>query len=117
VIILLANVHATVRVEDKLAPPVIAMKNNVNVQISSLKPFKLTPELIADYYDNCELVSIQVIPEFLTCSSPNPTLVKLVVKDKSGATVSASTNVGYTIPNSNNVLVCNDQITCGCKSV
>lgn len=99
-----------VHVQDKLAP-VIAMKNNVNVQISSLKHFKLTPELIADYYDNCELVSIQVIPEFITCSSPNPTLVKLVVKDKSGATVSASTNVGYTIPNSNNVLVCNDQIT------
>ncbi len=107
---IISQCSCTLRIEDK-TPPVITMKNNINVQISSLKPFKLTPELIADYYDNCELVSIQVIPEFLTCSSPNPTLVKLVVKDKSGATVSASTNVSYNIPNNNNVLVCNDQIT------
>ncbi|MBK9583018.1 MAG: T9SS type A sorting domain-containing protein [Saprospiraceae bacterium] len=34
-----------------------------------------------------------------------------MVKDKSGATVSASTNVSYNIPNNNNVLVCNDVIT------
>ncbi|MFZ1579799.1 MAG: hypothetical protein WAT26_01605, partial [Saprospiraceae bacterium] len=99
-----------VHVYDKFAP-VISMKNNINVQITSLQPLKITPELIADYYDNCELVSVQVIPEFITCSSPNPTLVRLVIKDKSGATVSGSTNVSYTIPNTTNSLVCNDVIT------
>ncbi len=100
----------SVRVEDKL-PPVVQMYSNVSVEINSFEPFIITPELVGNYYDNCGFEYVQVIPNQITCNSPNPLNVKLIVKDKSGATVSASTNVSFTIPNINTELICKEEIT------
>lgn len=99
-----------VKVEDKL-PGNIIMKSNVNIQVNALTPTTITPEMVGTFYDNCAPVSLQVVPNQISCDSPNPLTVKLVAQDKSGAVISASTLVNHTSTNMINTMVCNDQIT------
>ncbi len=97
-------------VQDKL-PPVLEMYDDVSVAINSFEPYIIQPEILAHYYDNCGFESVQVIPNQITCNSPNPMTVKLIVKDNSGTFVSANTTISYTVPNINTELICKEEIT------
>jgi hypothetical protein len=101
-----------VQVQDNLTPFVV-MESNFSIILNSLDPYILTPEQVGLYGDNCEIQSLQVIPNEITCNSPNPTTVRLIVTDMGGNVVSATTQVSYTTTNvnMNGVIVCNDQIT------
>lgn len=101
-----------VEVQDNLSPYVV-MESNFSIILNSINPYILTPELVGSYGDNCEIQSLQVIPNEITCNSPNPTTVRLIVTDMGGNVVSATTQVSYTTTNvnMNGVIVCNDQIT------
>lgn len=97
-------------VQDKL-PPVLEMYDDVSVEINSFEPYIIQPEILANYYDNCGFESVQVIPNQITCNSPNPLTVKLILKDNSGAIVSANTTISYSVPNANTALICKEEIT------
>jgi hypothetical protein len=101
-----------VEVQDNL-PPFVIMESNFSISLNSLNPYTLTPELVGSYGDNCEIQSLQVIPNEITCNSPNPSTVRLIVTDMGGNVVSATTQVSYTTTNvnMNGAIVCNDQIT------
>ena len=96
-------------VQDKL-PPVLEMFDDVSVEINSIEPYIIQPEILANYYDNCGFESVQVIPNQITCNSPNPLTVKLILKDNSGAIVSANTSISYFVPNANTALICKEEI-------
>ncbi|MCB0660452.1 MAG: dockerin type I repeat-containing protein, partial [Saprospiraceae bacterium] len=105
---IISQCSSNIKIQDKLAP-IVLMKNNPTVHLNGITPTQLTPDMVASYFDNCEFVSLQVVPSTIDCNSANPTEVTLIAKDKGGSTVSASTFVGYTV-NSSSILSCNDEV-------
>jgi Secretion system C-terminal sorting domain len=105
---IISQCECTVDIQDKLAP-VVVMKSDRTISLNAIKPYKLTPDSVGSYFDNCDIVSVEVIPNQIDCNSPNPTTVKLIVKDKSGAVVSGTTKISYT-SKVNPFIACNDQI-------
>lgn len=105
---IISQCECEVDIQDKLAPNVV-MKSDRTIVLNAIKPYKLTPDSVGTYLDNCDVVSVEVIPNQIDCNSPNPTTVKLVVKDKSGNVASASLKISYTSKN-NSSMACNDQI-------
>lgn len=105
----ISQCECVVDIQDKLAP-IVVMKGNVSIVLNALVPYVLTADEVGTYSDNCDFTSVQIVPSQITCNSPNPTTVKLIVKDKAGNTVSASTQVSYTTTNINHAIACNDQI-------
>ncbi|HMR87873.1 MAG TPA: T9SS type A sorting domain-containing protein [Saprospiraceae bacterium] len=100
-----------VDVKDNL-PPYVVMESNFSIVLNSINPYILTPEQVGSYGDNCEIQSLQVIPNEINCDSPNPTTVRLIVTDMGGNIVSATTQVSHTTTNvnMNGAIACNDQI-------
>ncbi len=98
-----------VTIQDKI-PPVVIMKSNASVHVNGIIPTTITPEIVANYFDNCGFASVQVIPNALDCNSTNPTKVTLIVKDKGGATVTGSTYVNYTVNPVSATVVCKSEV-------
>ncbi len=75
-----------INIEDKLAPVAVG---DVDVTVS-LDPwgehFFFSGDLDDGSYDNCSPVTFSYSPEWLTCSSDNPTEVTMTVEDESGNT-------------------------------
>lgn len=96
-------------VQDK-TPPRINIAPNITVDLDS-NGFYFFQKGQIPIDDNCQIASLTISPEFISCLDSNPKEVTFTAKDNSGGTTWVKVNVHYIqSSNPNPVMVCNDNI-------
>lgn len=106
---IISQCECIIEIEDKL-PPRINIAPNITVDLDSNGFYFFEKEKIS-VEDNCQIASISVFPEFITCFDENPKEVTFTAKDNSGGTTWVKVNVHFTQSSiTNPVVVCYDNI-------